>query len=287
MKRTNFHPIRLISFLVPILFVAIACNYLSGDKGLPSEQNTKSPANTTDDVSIWLNDENIGSIDDVSELQKKVGKIQKDRENRGIFAEGSNIVKNQVYLIIDSNLSLKNVARVQGAIGGSINIPNSSLAKLDGDRDPLLLVVRVQDSAASPPEIPNYPAFRRHGDKGYIDLLISAVNKTESDKEIKDSLYYERISKNSLEINGSGEYFINEKYDQSALDQNGADIYDFPIKQRRIKKNDLKAELLKITGENGLEIIANENLGYETIKEIINITGELESGYHVELIPGK
>jgi biopolymer transport protein ExbD len=62
--------------------------------------------------SIALNNENAGSIDDPSALTGKLGDIFKQRENNGVFREGTNEIEKTIFIKSPTSVRYGDVVRV-------------------------------------------------------------------------------------------------------------------------------------------------------------------------------
>lgn len=77
-----------------------------------NQTNQNNAASKSDPLKLRLNNEEQGTTDKPSVLTKKLEEVFKDREENGIFREGTNEVEKTVYLAADRSVSAEEIAKL-------------------------------------------------------------------------------------------------------------------------------------------------------------------------------
>ncbi|HMS40467.1 MAG TPA: biopolymer transporter ExbD [Pyrinomonadaceae bacterium] len=68
------------------------------------------------DKKVILNKDDAGNVDDASALTTRLAQIFKDRENNGVFREGTNEVEKTVFIKAPKNINYGSVVKVVDAV---------------------------------------------------------------------------------------------------------------------------------------------------------------------------
>ncbi|HUF03686.1 MAG TPA: hypothetical protein VMM38_05855 [Aridibacter sp.] len=287
-KRMNNSALKNIckpSVLFVLLISTLACNILPGEdhdvvKGEPIPLNE-----TTDDVTIWFNGERIGGLEKVDALTEKVQSVVKDRSNRGVFVEGTNEINKSVYIVIDANLPLRSVYLIQNTADTTRYWPTKFTKTTEGQRDPLLLAVVVQNASSPKPSIPFYPSHLKGNEEKESSMRLSLTKDSAeyTESERRDLLKYTLVRYGGLEIDHAGRLSLIVPFSQEEV-LGSKDLDSFEVQRRPVKLESLEKEVDTLfPGFNEFHIYADENLGFQDLRRILETIGETKGSFIVIL----
>lgn len=254
-----------------ILLIGLNCNDPASLE--KSDKETKGGKTTENsNPTIWLNDKKIGTFNDAAKLKEEIEKLHKVSEKNGV-------VYHEIF-IVNSNVQLKNFVKFENL---NLKIPKKSLQQLEDNKsDPNKIIITIQDTD-SPPEIPNYAAL--NDEKQYFHLAFKNYTLPQDDSFNDLEIRQLRAFAEGLEIDESGNFLINYKYEFP--NSENKDI-QFETRQRPIKKEDIKSEIKKMLDNDVIitwfEIIANENIRFDKLKEVFEAAEEFDLAYNVQII---
>lgn len=240
------NPVNMKVFLVTLVlagaFSSLSCSRLFSSAKPLSEQNVVRKERL-DDAEVWLNNEKAGTFENFDKLGLTLRAITKERNQEGLFIEGTNDIANYVYLNADDRISLKKFREISEVIekieiseGSSHEKPETiyllkpGLSEIKTDfvnahKKLLLVSIKARNVSTAFFDLP-----LKDKDGKYSHRFFFAPQKAVRDSK-PEGKRVARLNNESIEISADDRFFRNHRMetengkepDQDLVEENGLD----------------------------------------------------------------
>lgn len=244
------------------------------------------------DLKIFLNANEIGSLTATAELEKELVRIGTYRNEEGLYREAPKIADEDdliapsqldfdVWLFPDEKVSALEFARIYEVVNN--NVSNVYLRRNSGidlnkkiAPQPLFLAVTLGKKVSSEPlNLPSYDEKNEYSTT--VQPLI---------EEDQIMIQVMRLVTNAIEVDKNGDLWVYEAYDR---DEIGDDLKKTPVKRKKIDWAKLGDEISTLisknpeASKNKIAIIVEKDIEYGQIRRIIAAAEEKVKKLSVDL----